>query len=188
MKKTNNKYRNNNSNNYNNQIYSLNYKFDSISPAGKCSGTALDLIKKYNELAKEAHGNNDYVEAEVFRQYAEHYRKIVTDINEKKAQRPQQQFNKAGEKSENVSDNLQNSDNINSENNNTAANDGLVETRVVETKVIDVANDTANNVPAEKREFKVIEISPSDSKAELIENAAAKSKTPRTPRRKTAVV
>ncbi len=76
------KYRNNN--NYNNQVYSINYKFDSISPAGKCSGTALDLIKRYNELAKEAQGNGNYVEAEVFRQYAEHYRKIVTEINERK--------------------------------------------------------------------------------------------------------
>ena len=78
---------------YNNQIYSLNYKFDSTSIAGKISGTALDLIKKYNELAKEAHGNGNYVEMEVFRQYAEHYRKIVTEINEKKNQnqnRPQE--------------------------------------------------------------------------------------------------
>ena len=81
MKKV--KYRSN-QNNYNSQIYSINYKFDSISPAGKCSGTALDLIKRYNELAKEAHGNGNYVEAEVFRQYAEHYRKIVTEINERK--------------------------------------------------------------------------------------------------------
>ena len=83
MKRTNNKFRNNN---YNNQIYSLNYKFDSNSIAGKVSGTALDLIKRYNELAKEAHTNNDYVSAEVFRQYAEHYRKIVTEINDKKNQ------------------------------------------------------------------------------------------------------
>lgn len=77
------KYRNNN-NNYNSQIYSINYKFDSVSPAGKFCGTALDLIKRYNELAKEAQGNGNYVEAEVFRQYAEHYRKIVTEINERK--------------------------------------------------------------------------------------------------------
>ena len=63
MKKV--KYRNNN---YNNQVYSINYKFDSVSPAGKFCGTALDLIKKYNELAKEAHANGNYVEAEVFRQ------------------------------------------------------------------------------------------------------------------------
>ena len=90
MKKNNNKYRNNN-----NQIYSLNYKFDSCSIAGKISGTALDLIKKYNELAKEAHSNNDYVNAEIFRQYAEHYRKIVTDINEKRNQNNFQRTNNA---------------------------------------------------------------------------------------------
>ena len=87
MKRVNNKYRNNNGGN--NQIYSLNYKFDSNSIAGKCSGTALDLIKRYNELAKDAASDNDYVTAEVFRQYAEHYRKIVTEINEKKNQNRQ---------------------------------------------------------------------------------------------------
>lgn len=78
------KYRNNN---FNSQVYSINYKFDSVSPAGKCCGTALDLIKRYNELAKEAQSNGNYVEAEVFRQYAEHYRKIVTEINERKNSR-----------------------------------------------------------------------------------------------------
>ena len=85
--KKNNKFRSNNNYNNNNQIFSLNYKFDSISSAGKISGTALDLIKRYNELAKEAQGNGDYIEAETFRQYAEHYRKIVTEINERKNQR-----------------------------------------------------------------------------------------------------
>ena len=79
MKKNNNKFRNNNNN-----MYNLNYRFDSLSPAGKCSGTALDLIKRYNDLAKEAHSGGNYVEMEVFRQYAEHYRKIVTEINERK--------------------------------------------------------------------------------------------------------
>lgn len=78
--------RNNNSRFRGNTIYSLNYKFDSVSAAGKFSGTALELIKKYNELAKEAHSNGNYVEMEVFRQYAEHYRKIVTEINERKTQ------------------------------------------------------------------------------------------------------
>jgi hypothetical protein len=80
--KKNNRFRNNGSGNSN--AYSLNYRFDSVSPAGKCSGTALDLIKRYNELAKEAHGSGDYVTMEVYRQYAEHYRKIVTEINERK--------------------------------------------------------------------------------------------------------
>lgn len=77
---------NNNNKFRGNAVYSLNYKFDSVSPAGKCSGTALDLIKRYNELAKEAQNNGDYVGMEVFRQYAEHYRKIVTEINERKYQ------------------------------------------------------------------------------------------------------
>ncbi len=81
--KKNNKYRPN-SNNNNSAIYSLNYKFDSNSIAGKISGTALDLIKRYNDLAKDARSNSDHVNAEIFRQYAEHYRKIVTDINERK--------------------------------------------------------------------------------------------------------
>ena len=82
--KKNNKFRNNGGST---NAYSLNYKFDSISPAGKISGTALDLIKKYNELAKEAHGSGDYIEMEIYRQYAEHYRKIVTEINERRAVR-----------------------------------------------------------------------------------------------------
>ncbi len=87
MKKTNNRYRNNNSSN---TIYSLNYKFDSNSIAGKISGTALDLIKRYNDLAKDALSDNDHVTAEIFRQYSEHYRKIVTEINERKSMREQQ--------------------------------------------------------------------------------------------------
>ena len=83
MKKQNNRYRNGNNNNG----YTLNYKFDSVSIAGKISGTALDLIRKYNDLAKEAQSCGDYVEMEIYRQYAEHYRKIVTDINERRQSR-----------------------------------------------------------------------------------------------------
>ena len=82
MKKQNNRFRNGNNNGY-----TLNYKFDSVSIAGKISGTALDLIRRYNDLAKEAQGNGDYVDMEIYRQYAEHYRKIVTDINERRQSR-----------------------------------------------------------------------------------------------------
>lgn len=139
MKK--NKFRNNN---YNNQGYSLNYKFDSVSPAGKCCGTALDLIKRYNDLAKEAHGNGDYVEAEVFRQYAEHYRKIVTEINERK-----QRFEPK--------------DTNSSIDNNTAA--GINDTSVAEAvseeeNSTSQDNDTGNTLveTKPKKSFKVIEI------------------------------
>lgn len=86
MKKQNNRFRNGNNNN----CYTLNYKFDSVSIAGKISGTALDLIRRYNDLAKEAQSNGDYVDMEIYRQYAEHYRKIVTEINERRQSRQEQ--------------------------------------------------------------------------------------------------
>ena len=90
MKKQNNRFRNGNNNN--NNGYTLNYKFDSVSIAGKISGTALDLIRRYNDLAKEAQSGGNYVEMEVYRQYAEHYRKIVTDINERRQSRQDSQM------------------------------------------------------------------------------------------------
>ena len=89
MKKQNNRFRNGNNNN--NNGYTLNYKFDSVSIAGKNSGTALDLIRRYNDLAKEAQSSGNYVEMEIYRQYAEHYRKIVTDINERRQNRQENQ-------------------------------------------------------------------------------------------------
>ena len=93
MKKQNNRFRNGNNNNG----YTLNYKFDSVSIAGKISGTALDLIRRYNDLAKEAQSCGDYVEMEIYRQYAEHYRKIVTDINERRQNSRQENQNRTEE-------------------------------------------------------------------------------------------
>ena len=170
MKKTNNKYRNNNNNN-NNQIYSLNYKFDSNSIAGKVSGTALDLIKKYNELAKEAHGNNNYVEMEVFRQYAEHYRKIVTDINEKKSQNQSQNQRPQNFKKES-SENTENAPIA--ENENAVSNDnGAVaaeETPKAANEAAPVAeNNNEEKAVSAKRAFKVIEISAADADADNVE-------------------
>lgn len=151
--KKNNKYRNNN--NYNNQIYSLNYKFDSSSPAGKLSGTALDLIKKYNELAKEAMSNNDYVMAEVYRQYAEHYRKIVTDINEKKAQQrtPQaQEDNNTNVDSPKTEETLSE---VSAENDN--------QTEQVQAPQASTATDSdTTDTSVKKKSFTVIEISDKD--------------------------
>ncbi len=163
--KKNNKYRS--SNNYNNQIYSLNYKFDSISVAGKISGTALDLIKRYNELAKEAQGNADYVEAENFRQYAEHYRKIVTEINERKNQR-----NNFSNKEENSSE-LQE---------NIAPSVEVEKAPVAEAPKEDVeavAEDVTPKAP--KRRFKIIEINAADSEKPVSE-VRTKTRTPRKPK------
>ena len=141
---------NNNNNKFRgNAIYSLNYKFDSVSVAGKFSGTALELIKKYNELAKEAQSNGNYVEMEVFRQYAEHYRKIVTEINERKNQ-PREVSNETS--SERNGDTTENK----------TVDNGLVETESAEQPVAEVAAE--NTAPAEKkvrrrRNFTIIEVS-----------------------------
>ncbi|MBQ9270818.1 MAG: DUF4167 domain-containing protein [Alphaproteobacteria bacterium] len=139
-----------------NTVYSLNYKFDSISPAGKYSGTALDLIKRYNELAKEAQSNGDYVGMEVFRQYAEHYRKIVTEINERKYQARENQ----------------NANVALSENSETGEQTPVAENNLVETESnsvgqsnqeIQATEDNASAQPAEKpkmrrrRNFMVVE-------------------------------
>ena len=148
---------NNNNKFRGNTVYSLNYKFDSVSPAGKCSGTALDLIKRYNELAKEAQNNGDYVGMEVFRQYAEHYRKIVTEINERKYQsRENQNANGTNVSAENTV-----------QEQTPAADNGLVETQsaesvqpqsTMETPVSDAENTQTPKV-RRRRNFTVVEVS-----------------------------
>lgn len=185
MKKTNNKFRNNNSN----QIYSLNYKFDSISVAGKISGTALDLIKKYNELAKEAHGNNDYVTAEIFRQYAEHYRKIVTEINEKKNAQKVVSFQRNNDTQD---DNVVSNDNLGEDSKNLICNNSEESGH----SLIEELSDSLNDVPAEvlsaplpeKKEFKVIEISSAEA-GKLVSDSetSPKPRAKRMPRKKEVV-
>ena len=159
MKRINNKYRNNNGNN---QIYSLNYKFDSSSIAGKISGTALDLIKRYNELAKDASSNNDYVSAEIFRQYAEHYRKIVTDINEKKNQNRQQYTQQDNQPQENEE--------------NAAVEQNSQENRQP------VSEEPTSAPVAEKKSFTVVEISHTEAES-AVEAPAANDEPVRKPKR-----
>lgn len=171
--KKNNKYRNNNSN----QIYSLNYKFDSISIAGKISGTALELIKKYNELAKEAHANGDIVTSEVFKQYAEHYRKIVTEINEKKNNQKVVAFPKV----ENIENSENQETNIDQEFNLISDQDHEDIHSIIAAEL--EAPIEAENTEVAKKEFKIIEIS--EAQEELptaeAENTELKAK-PRTRR------
>ncbi len=169
---------NNNNKFRGNAVYSLNYKFDSVSPAGKCSGTALDLIKRYNELAKEAQNNGDYVGMEVFRQYAEHYRKIVTEINERKYQSREQQ-------------NANNTQNENSESAPVADN-GLVETESAAPAPSAPAEPTENTpTPTEKpqvrrrRNFTVVEVSePEKTPEESVAQTETEAETATKPRRR----
>jgi len=164
MKRVNNKYRNNNNNN---QIYSLNYKFDSNSIAGKCSGTALDLIKRYNELAKDAAGDNDYVTAEVFRQYAEHYRKIVTEINEKKNQN--RQFNNA-QNAENTEAHAEKVTENSNDNEKTVEENALTATEITETVV-------------EKKSFTVVEVPHTEAETAVENNNVIEEEVVRKPKR-----
>lgn len=158
--KKNNKYRSNN--NYNNQIFSLNYKFDSISSAGKISGTALDLIKRYNELAKEAQGNGDYVEAENFRQYAEHYRKIVTEINERKSEMNERRFQQPAAQPQ------------------MAENQPAAEAVPEQTSEPTAAETTAE--PAPKKTFKIIEINAADAEKPVSKRGRPRMGTSRKPK------
>ena len=161
-----------------NAVYSLNYKFDSVSPAGKCSGTALDLIKRYNELAKEAQNNGDYVGMEVFRQYAEHYRKIVTEINERKYQ--------ARDNNANGANNAENQSAETPASEAPAAENNLVET---ESAPAAAQPADAEAAPAKKmrrtRAFTVVDASKATEKVEAPAEETAKPRR-RVATRKTA--
>ena len=126
----------------------------------------MDLIKKYNELAKEAHNNGDYVQMEVFRQYAEHYRKIVTEINERKNQNKDNvlEQNNASMSAENTEpDKVEEVSSQAEENENAVANNNLVETEAnvsnfsSEVKKDDEETKTVAK-PRKKRSFTVVEV------------------------------
>lgn len=177
MKKpiNNNRYRHNNGGGYNNsnQIYSLNYKFDSNSIAGKCSGTALDLIKRYNELARDAQNNNDVVNAEIFRQYAEHYRKIVTDINDKKNIRTNN-FKREDNQNEVVDGNMS------EDSSQEAGADNIAQEQenMPKEKPSEVSHEHRRKVmPPRKREFTIVEVKESSSE---VKNAKSKDSEPKT--------
>ena len=164
MKKINNSNRFRNNNN-GNSIYSLNYKFDSVSTAGKFTGTALDLIKRYNELAKEAQSRGDYVDMEVFRQYAEHYRKIVTEINSRKNQA--REANAA--ELENTITNIENASEQASE------NDTLVETQPATQEQTEQTAETLEKTETPKvrrlkRGFTVVEVTKAQTEPEVSAN------------------
>lgn len=53
--------------------------YDSNGPDVRIRGTAHQIFDKYVALAKDASGAGDYVLAESYLQYAEHYQRIITD-------------------------------------------------------------------------------------------------------------
>jgi hypothetical protein len=59
-----------------------NHVFDSSGPDLRIRGTAQQLFEKYLQLGRDATGSGDRVMAESYFQYAEHYFRIVSAINQ----------------------------------------------------------------------------------------------------------
>ncbi len=66
-----------------------NHVFDSSGPNLRIRGTAQQLFEKYLQLGRDATGSGDRVMAESYFQYAEHYFRIVSAINQASQQNPQ---------------------------------------------------------------------------------------------------
>ncbi len=66
-----------------------NHVFDSSGPDLRIRGTAQQLFEKYLQLGRDATGSGDRVMAESYFQYAEHYFRIVSAINQASQQNPQ---------------------------------------------------------------------------------------------------
>ena len=56
--------------------------FDSSGPAGRIRGTAAQLIERYLACSQEAQLANNRVAAETALQFAEHYRRVLDDVQE----------------------------------------------------------------------------------------------------------
>jgi hypothetical protein len=60
-------------------------------------GNAVQLLEKYNNLAREAHQQGERVQAEYYMQYADHYHRVVAEMRARQEERqPQQQNDRQG--------------------------------------------------------------------------------------------
>lgn len=79
--------RNNRNNNNNRSKGGPNraHVYDSNGPEVRIRGTAHQICEKYEALAKDARAVGDAVLAESYLQHAEHYQRIITEINAQSA-------------------------------------------------------------------------------------------------------
>ena len=56
--------------------------FDSNGPDVRIRGNAFQVYEKYQALARDAHASGDRIAAENYLQHAEHYYRIICQINE----------------------------------------------------------------------------------------------------------
>lgn len=80
---TNRRSRNNRNNNNNRTKGGPNRAqvYDSNGPEVRIRGTAHQISEKYEALAKDARSSGDMVLAESYLQHAEHYQRIITELN-----------------------------------------------------------------------------------------------------------
>jgi hypothetical protein len=74
-----------------------NHVFDSSGPDLRIRGTAQQLFEKYLQLGRDATGSGDRVMAESYFQYAEHYFRIVSAINQASQQSQPQHYQNGGQ-------------------------------------------------------------------------------------------
>ncbi len=58
----------------------LNQVHDSNGPEGRVRGTAAQIVEKYTSLARDAGASDNKVLQQSFLQHAEHYQRILSDI------------------------------------------------------------------------------------------------------------
>lgn len=79
--------------------------YDSNGPEVRIRGTAHQICEKYEALAKDAASAGDAVLAESYLQYAEHYQRIISEINEQQAARQENNSNSNNGKAYNKDEN-----------------------------------------------------------------------------------
>ncbi|MGL5785183.1 MAG: DUF4167 domain-containing protein [Alphaproteobacteria bacterium] len=67
--------------------------FDSSGPEGKVRGTAKQLFEKYTILGRDSMSTGDRIVAESFFQYAEHYRRVLSERESNEASSPHKKRN-----------------------------------------------------------------------------------------------
>lgn len=82
---------NNNNNNQNRRQNGpmRHQTFDSNGPDVRIRGTAFQIYEKYQALARDAQSSGDRVAAENYLQHAEHYYRIILQINEQEGRQRQ---------------------------------------------------------------------------------------------------
>jgi len=74
----------------------LSRSFESNGPDVKIRGTPQHIMEKYTQLARDAQSAGDPVQAENYLQHAEHYYRIIMQIQEAEARQQQQRGQHGG--------------------------------------------------------------------------------------------